>query len=93
MKSLFTKFALVGTFALATIFSSGVAAKAISVEKTFKYDYNTVLGYNTNYHGYEYIWVPNNAYYSSQSVNQIGGSWNYARYRVIKYYKSGGSIY
>ncbi|MDS8424339.1 hypothetical protein RLI65_03190 [Streptococcus pneumoniae] len=61
----------------------------MTVTKSYKYDWNTVLEYSTNYHDHQYAWIPEWSRYDSYSEYKVGGGWNYARYEVINYYTGG----
>lgn len=90
----FIKSMLLVGFVFVSVFSVGIKAHAAIREvKSYDYDYNTVLGYNTNYHNYTYKYVPDNAHYHHSNKSLVGGSWNYERYQVIQYYISGGCFY
>lgn len=52
------KYLLAGLTMCLMLFTLIPNVHAMSVVKSFKYDYNTVLGYNTNYHDYYYANIP-----------------------------------
>ena len=66
------------------LFQSSVSA--VSVLKTYRYDWNFYYKSSMNYHNHQYISIPSWSCYYSYSGYQIGGGWNYDRYEVIKYY-------
>lgn len=69
------------------LFQSSVSA--VTATKSYKYDWNTVLEYSTNYHDHQYAWIPEWSRYYSYSEYPVGSGWNYARYEVINYYTGG----
>lgn len=93
MKKRFGKILLSGFLSLSTLFALAAPVSAVQVVKSFKYDHNTILNYDTNYHDYTYKNIPDSAYYHHQSRTKVGGGWNYNRYQVIKYYKGSTSSY
>lgn len=60
---------------------------AVNVVKSYKYDYN-ILGYSTNYHGYQYKNIPDSAVFLFSDEIFIKGGFNYKRYQVIYYYRN-----
>lgn len=94
MKKRLVKFLLASALSLTAMVSMGTAVDAaVNVVKSFRYDHNTILNFDTNYHAYAYIEIPDNAYYHHQSKTKVGGGWNYNRYQVIKYYKGSRVAY
>ena len=69
------------------LFQSSVSA--VTVTKSYKYDWNTVWEYSTNYHGHQYARIPSWYRYDSYSEYKIGSGWNYNRYEVLNYYSVG----
>ncbi|WP_125399169.1 hypothetical protein [Streptococcus oralis] len=65
-------------------FQSSVSA--VSVLKSYRYDWNTVWEYGTNH---QYISIPSWSCDYSYSEYKVGGSWNYDRYEVINFYSGG----
>ncbi|HIE3718169.1 TPA: hypothetical protein ACXLXD_001258 [Streptococcus pneumoniae] len=45
----------------------------MTVTKSYKYDWNTVWEYSTNYHGHQYAWIPSWSRYDSYSEYKVGG--------------------
>lgn len=71
---------------LGLFFSIGNSVGAKSFLTEYRYDYNTIGGYKTNYHGYVYLNLPANATRVDSGVYKIGGGWNYNRYKVFYNY-------
>ena len=69
------------------LFQSSVSA--VSVLKTYRYDWNTVWEYSIDYHDYQYAWIPSWSRYDSYSEYKVGSGWNYDRYEVLNYYSGG----
>ena len=65
------------------------SVSAITVTKSYRYDWNTAFEYSMNYHNHQYISIPSWSRYYSYSEYKIGGGWNYDRYEVINYYSGG----
>ncbi|MBC9708624.1 MAG: hypothetical protein H9W80_05165 [Enterococcus sp.] len=63
-----------------------VPAFAARVVKSYRYDYNTALGYNTNYHNYQYMNISDSARYRGNQIYRVGGAWNYIRYERLNFY-------
>ena len=62
---------------LASLLSIGLfqsSVSAVTVTKSYRYDWNTVWEYSTNYHDHQY---------------KVDSGWNYNRYEVINYYTGG----
>ena len=64
-------------------------ASAVSVIKSYRYDWNTYLKYSHNYHNHQEIDIPSWSYYESYDEYIIGGDWNYVRYEVLNHYSGG----
>lgn len=74
---------------LASLLSVGLfqtSASAVTVTKSYRYDWNTAFEYSMNYHNHQYIWIPSWSRYKGYDEYKIGGGWNYHRYEVINYY-------
>ena len=69
------------------LFQSSISA--VSVLKTYRYDWNTYYRSSMNYHKHSYINVPSWSRYYSYSEYKVGSGWNYDRYEVINYYSGG----
>ena len=65
------------------------SASAVSVIKSYRYDWNTYLKYSHNYHNHQEIDIPSWSYYESYDEYIIGGDWNYVRYEVLNHYSGG----
>ncbi len=65
------------------------SASAVTVTKSYRYDWNTAFEYSMNYHNHQYIWIPSWSRYKGYDEYKIGGGWNYHRYEVINYYSGG----
>ena len=81
------KVALLASLLSIGLFQSSVSA--VSVLKTYRYDWNTALKYSMNYHNYQYIYIPSGSRCKGYDEYKIGGGWNYHRYEVINYYSGG----
>ena len=64
-------------------FQSSVSA--VTVTKSYRYDWNTVWEYSTNYHGYQYTWIPWWSRYGNYDEYKVGSGWDLYRYEVINY--------
>lgn len=74
---------------LASLLSIGLfqsSVSAVSVPKSYRYDWNTVWEYSTNYHDHQYAWITSWSRYDSYSEYKVGSGWNFYRYEVINYY-------
>ncbi len=77
---------------LASLLSIGLfqsTVSAVTVTKSYRYDWNTVWEYTTNYHNHQNIWIPSWSRYETYSEYRVGGGWNYERFEVIYYYTGG----
>ena len=77
---------------LASLLSIGLfqsSVSAVTVTKSYQYDWNTVWEYSTNYHGHQYTWIPWCSRYDSYDEYKVGFGWNYDRYEVLNYYTGG----
>ena len=77
---------------LASLLSLGLfqsSVSAVSVLKTYRYDWNIFYKSSMNYHRHRYIDIPSWSRYYSYSEYKVGGGWNYDRYEVINYYSGG----
>ncbi|CJD58127.1 Uncharacterised protein [Streptococcus pneumoniae] len=77
---------------LASLLSVGLfqsSVSAVSVLKTYRYDWNTFYRSSMNYHKHSYINVPEWSRYYSYSEYKVGSGWNYDRYEVLNYYSGG----
>lgn len=86
MKKL-AKVALLASLLSIGLFQSSVSA--VTVTKSYRYDWNTVWEYSTNYHNHQYIWIPSWSRYDSYDEYKVDTGWNYDRYEVINYYTYG----
>ena len=60
---------------LASLFSIGLfqsSVSAVTVTKSYRYDWNTVGGYSTNYHNHQYAWIPSWSRYDSYDDYKVG---------------------
>ena len=62
------------------------SVSAITVTKSYRYYWNIVWEYSTNYHGYQYTWIPWWSRYDSYYEYKVGSGWNLYRYEIIFYY-------
>ncbi|HFH9922485.1 TPA: hypothetical protein ACGO9B_001723 [Streptococcus suis] len=62
------------------------SASAVSVVKSYRYDVNKYTGGGSNYHGYQYVNIPNWSRYTGSSRIFVSQGWNYTRYQHINYY-------
>ena len=69
------------------LFQSSVSA--VTVTKSYKYDWNTVWEYSTNYHDHQYARIPSWYRYDSYSEYKVGSGWNYDCYEILNYYSRG----
>ncbi|WP_050226586.1 hypothetical protein [Streptococcus pneumoniae] len=69
------------------LFQSSVSA--VSVLKTYRYDWNIYYKSSMNYHRYSYINVLLCSRYYSYSEYKVDSGCNYNRYEVINYYSGG----
>ena len=69
------------------LFQSSVSA--VSILKTYRYDWNIYYKSSMNYHRYSYTNDPSWFRYYSYSEYPVGSGWNYDRYEVLNY-SSGG---
>ena len=53
------------------LFQSSISA--VTVTKSYRYDWNTVWEYSTNYHDYQYAWISSLSRYDSYSEYKVGG--------------------
>ncbi|HFR4576716.1 TPA: hypothetical protein ACHWJ6_001060, partial [Streptococcus suis] len=65
------------------------SASAVSVVKSYRYDVNKYTGGGSNYHGYQYVNIPNWSRYAGSSRIFVSQGWNYTRYQHINYYSGG----
>ncbi|AUC92761.1 TPA: hypothetical protein ACGO7N_000379 [Streptococcus suis] len=52
-------------------------------------DVNKYTGGGSNYHGYQYVNIPNWSRYAGSSRIFVSQGWNYTRYQHINYYSGG----
>ena len=74
---------------LASLLSIGFfqpSVSAVSVLKTYRYDWNTFYRSSMNYHRHSYINIPSWSRYYSYSEYKVGSGWNFYHYEVINYY-------
>ena len=77
---------------LASLLSIGLfqsSVSAVTVTKSYWYDWNTAWKFSMNYHNHQYISIPSWSRYKGYDEYKIGGGWNYYRYEVINYYSGG----
>lgn len=77
---------------LASLLSVGLfqsSVSAVSVLKTYRYDWNTYYKSSMNYHAYDYKVIPEWSRYYSYSEYKVGYGWNFDRYEVINNYTGG----
>ncbi|HEL1654094.1 TPA: hypothetical protein TXN47_000096 [Streptococcus suis] len=65
------------------------SASAVTVVKSYRYDVNKYTGGGSNYHGYQYVNIPNWSHYAGSSRIFVSQGWNYTRYQHINYYSGG----
>ena len=65
------------------------SVSAVSVLKSYRYDWNTYYRTSMNYHRHRYINVPSSSRYYSYTEYKVGSGWNYDRYEVLNYYSGG----
>lgn len=85
MKKMF----VVSALALSLAFSLSPTVSAFSVVKSYYFDYNIFLALPHNYHGYQYIDIPNWSRFSSSTNIVVRRDWNFVRFQQIKYYTGG----
>ena len=74
---------------LASLLSVGLfqsSVSAVTVTKSYKYDWNTVWEYSTNYHNHQYIDISSWSRYDGYSEYKVDSGWNFYRFEVINYY-------
>lgn len=81
------KIAISCAFAFVCMASLGIGTKAYEAVKSYCYDDNIYYG-ATNFHNYQYVELPRDAYFTDSSEIRINSEWNYTRYQVINYYYS-----
>ena len=69
------------------LFQSSISA--VSVLKTYRYDWNTYYKTSMNCQRYNYINLLLCYRYDSYSKYKVGSGWNYHRYEVLNYYSGG----
>jgi len=62
------------------------SVSAVSVLKSYWYDWNTYYKSSMNYHRHSYINIPSRSRYDSYGEYKVGSGWNFYRYEVINYY-------
>ena len=62
---------------------------AVSVTKSYRYDWNVYTSTDMNYHNYQYVNIPSWSSYSYRDHYKVGGDWNYNRYEVVLHYTGG----
>ena len=81
------KVVLLASLLFIGLFQSSVSA--VTVTKSYRYDWNTVWEYSTNYHDHQYTWIPWWSRYDSYDEYKVGSGRNFYRYEVINYYTGG----